>query len=139
MVEQSIPMLLRPHPFSSAPGLVKARAGQTIGQMLRDAAGGRELAELEVRCGGYVVPRDHWDRVRPKQGAVIEVTGLPQGNMNSNWRAVLMIVVTIVVFAYTGYLDGNGFTLTTAQWGTVAMMVTSAIVAPLIQPPRVHA
>lgn len=137
-----IPLLVRAHPFSSDPGLVYASSGQTIGQMLRAAAGeGRELAPLEVRIGGYVVPAELWDRLRPKEGAQIEVTGLPQGNMNANWRAVLMIVVTIAVFAYTGYLDTNGasWALSTSQWGTVAMMASSAAIPPSIRPPELPA
>lgn len=135
----TVPMILRAHPVSADAGIVQARAGQTLEQMLREAAGGRELAELEVRCGGYAVPRDHWDRVRPKEGAVIEVTGIPQGGMNANWRGVLMIIVTIIIFAYTGYLSGEGWGLTATQWGTVAMMTTSAVVPSLIQPPGIHA
>ncbi|HEY4529391.1 MAG TPA: hypothetical protein VIG97_03530 [Luteimonas sp.] len=130
-----LPLVLRPHPFSSDTGTIMAREGQTIGEMLRAAAGDKPLAPLEVRVGGYEVPAALWDRVRPKRGAVIEVTGLPQGSMNSNWRAVLMIVVTIVVFAYTGYLDTGAWGLTTAQWGTVAMMAASVAVNALVKPP----
>lgn len=132
---ESMPLILRPHSFSADSGIVLARPGQTIGEMLRAAAGDRELAPLEVRVGGYVVPAELWDRLRPKQGAVIEVTGMPQGGMNANWRGVLMIVVAIIIFAYTGYVDTGMWSLTAAQWGTVAMMTVSLAVSALVKPP----
>src|SRR5690606_23099700 len=63
---EAVPLLLRPHPYSADPGVVLARPGQTIAEMLSAAAGGADLAPLQVRVGGYEVPAELWDRVRPK-------------------------------------------------------------------------
>lgn len=130
-----MPLVLRPHPFSADAGVVYARPGQTIGQMLRAAAGDRELAPVEVRVGGYEVPAAMWDRLRPKQGAVIEVTGLPQGNMNANWRAVLMIVVMVVAWYAAPALAGT-WGMGEAAWGSAIMMVGNLAINALVKPPQ---
>lgn len=131
----AMPLVLRPHPFSADSGVVFAKPGQTIGQMLRAAAGDRELAPVEVRVGGYVVPAEMWDRLRPKQGAVIEVTGLPQGNMNQNWRAVLMIVVMIVAWWAAPQLS-LAYGGSTGMWASAIMMVGNLAINALVKPPQ---
>lgn len=132
---------LRAHPFSANGGLVHAREGQTIAQMLRAAAGGRELAPLEVRIGGYEVPAKLWDRVRPKKGAVIEVTGLPEGGMNQNWRAVLMIVVAVVAWwaggAAANAAWGSSIGMTQGTWAGVFMMASSLAIYAKVKVPGV--
>lgn len=135
----AMPMVLRAHPFSSDPGVVYARPGLTIGQMLREAAGDKPLAPLEVRAGGHVVPPELWDRVRPKQGTTIHVTGLPESNMNSNWRAVLMIVVAVV--AWFAAPTVAGWFGVTSQAGIQAFqagiyMAGSLAVNALVKPPQ---
>lgn len=129
-----MPLVLRPHPFSADSGIVLARPGQTIGEMLRAAAGDRELAPLEVRVGGYVVPAEMWDRLRPKQGTVIEVTGLPQGNMNKNWQAVLMIVVMVFAWWAAPQL-ALAYGGTASMYASAIMMVGSLAMNALIKPP----
>lgn len=134
-----MPLVLRAHPFSADAGRVYARAGQTIGEMLRQVAGDEPLAPLEVRVGGYVVPAELWDRVRPKAGKVIEVTGLPGSNMNSNWRAVLMIVIAVVAWYAAPYVAG-WFGVTSAA-GIAAFqagiyMAGSLAVNALVKPPQ---
>ncbi len=126
---------LRAHPFSADSGLVAVRHGLTVQEMLHEAAGTDDIVAVEVRINGHVVPAELWPRLRPKPAARLEVTALPASNMNANWRAVLMIVVTIVVFAYTGYLDTGSLSLSASQWGTVILMTAAVVANALVKPP----
>lgn len=115
-------LILRRHPFDQGHGRFPVRGGQTLGAMLREGAQGAELSELiEVRIGGIEVPRHLWDRVRPKEGAAINVTGTVAGS--STWRAVLMIVVAIVAWYAAPYLTG--------AWGVLAGANTGLVQAGL--------
>ena len=90
-----VPLHLRGHEFD-APGVVYAQPGQTLLQMLRDAAGGAEIsADIVVRVGGYQVPREAWARLRPKAGVRVDVLrqGLAKGGARQILAAVAMIVV----------------------------------------------
>ncbi|HLT10565.1 MAG TPA: hypothetical protein VK028_07135, partial [Micromonosporaceae bacterium] len=131
---EAVPLLLRPHPYSADPGVVLARPGQTIAEMLSAAAGGADLAPLQVRVGGYEVPAELWDRVRPKQGSVIEVTGIPGSGMNDNWRAVLMIVVAVVAWYVAPYLGGT-WGLSEGAWAGLLTMAGNMMINALVKPP----
>ncbi len=129
-----MPLVLRPHPFSADTGVVVVQPGQTVAAMLREAAGGHDLAPLEVRVGGYVVPAELWDRVKPKPGSVLTVTGLPQGNMNENWRAVLMIAVAVVAWWAAPQL-ALAYGGTSGMWASGIMMVGNLAINALVKPP----
>ena len=123
-------LILRRHPFDQSPGAFPVRSGQTLGAMLREGAQGAELSEMiEVRIGGIEVPRHLWDRVRPKEGTAIHVTGKVAGR--SGWRAVLMIVVTVLAVMTQQYWAVGAFT---PAWVGVA---AGALVEELAElPPR---
>lgn len=140
-----MPLIVRPHPFSADPGVVMAQQGQTIGEMLRAAIEpGDELAPLEVRVGGYAVPAELWDRLRPKAGTVIEVTGLPEGGMNRNWASALMIAVSIFAPMAAGALVGSGsffgagtvMGMGAKAWTGIFYMVGTLAVNALVKPPQ---
>lgn len=135
-MQADMPMMLRAHPFSADAGVVYAQAGQTIGQMLREAAGGDDLAPLHVRVGGYEVPPELWDRLRPKPGAVIEVTGLPEGSMNQNWASVLMIAVAIFAPMVGGALASATGVGTATMWTAGVMVAGSLAVNALVKTPQ---
>ncbi|MDV3238775.1 MAG: hypothetical protein LOY58_08000, partial [Gammaproteobacteria bacterium] len=128
-------LILRRHPFDQSPGAFPVRSGQTLGAMLREGAQGAELSEMiEVRIGGIEVPRHLWDRVRPKEGTAIHVTGKVAGR--SGWRAVLMIVVAVfawwagplVAGGTVGFVAGGS----AAFWTAAIYMVGSLAVNALI-------
>ncbi len=127
-------LTLRRHPFDQDPGCLPVRSGQTLGAMLREGAQGAELSEMiEVRIGGIEIPRHLWDRVRPKEGAAIHVTGKVAGR--SGWRAVLMIVVSVLaVMTQQYYLVGGGAGAFTAGWIGYAAGAAVSIAGPATIP-----
>ncbi|OOW67087.1 hypothetical protein Xmar_07700 [Xanthomonas axonopodis pv. martyniicola] len=131
-------MVLQPHEFSSDRGLVYVRAGQTLQQMLDQAAGGGALAsDLIVRVGGYDVPRTLWARVRPKAGVPIHVTR--QRLAGGSVRQILAAVVMIVVAIWAPYLGAAAATATgfgtAAVWGAAITLTASLAVSALLAPP----
>lgn len=135
-------LVLRRHTFDQDHGVFPVRAGQTLGAMLREGAQGAELSDLlEVRIGGIEVPRHLWDRVRPKEGAAIHVTGKLAGS--GGWRQVLMIVVAVFATWITGGgaagMLGPAFgagTFGAAALGAAVMVAGTLAVNALIPPPR---
>lgn len=135
-MQDDMPLIVRAHPFSADPGIVLARPGQTIGQMLRGAIGpDDELAPLQVRVGGYEVPAAMWGRLRPKEGTLIEVTRLPEGSMNQNWASVLMIAVAIFA-PYAGAAMAGAVGGSAAVWSAAFMVAGSLAVNALVKTPQ---
>lgn len=136
------PLVLRAHPFTMQTGVVPVRAGQTLQQMLDEAASGADLrATLRVEVGGYEVPRSMWARVRPKEGTAIHVTGMPAGGGSGGklLRTVLLIVVMVVAWYAAPYLTGAFGVFAGASTSMVAaglFMVGSLIVNALVPPPK---
>lgn len=138
------PLILRRHPFDQDPGVFPVRGGQTLGAMLREGAQGAQLSDmLVVSINGHEVPRAMWDRVRPKEGTAIHVTGTVAGGGNNGLRIVLMIVVMVVAFWTGQWYAING----AAAWGmsaaTIGNMITAGImvvgqmaVNALVPPPK---
>ena len=62
----------RAHPLSLESGVIAVRKG-TIADMLREAAGGEYRDALRVEVAGHEVPRQWWDRLRPKEGCGLRV------------------------------------------------------------------
>lgn len=99
------PLVLRPHPFAFDHGTYAVREGQTLQQMLEEAAQGAELrTTLRVEIGGREVPAALWSKVRPKAGVPIHVTGMPAGGGSGRkWiRTILLVVVMVAAMWITG-------------------------------------
>lgn len=139
-------LVLRRHPFDQSPGVFPVRAGQSLGAMLREGAQGAELSELlTVSINGVEVPRQYWDRVRPKEGALIQVTGQVAGNGGGRnvLRSVLMIVVAVVAMWVTGGgaagALGSAFgagTFGAYALGAAVSVVGTLAVNALVPPPK---
>jgi hypothetical protein len=124
-------LLLRPHPFAQDPGIFEVRAGQSLAAMLREGAQGADLAvALQVKIGGIEVPRSQWERVRPKAGTAIHVTGVPKGSDSGVLRAVLMIAVAVLAW-YAAPMVGGYFGLSTAAAASGVYMLGSLTVPAL--------
>jgi hypothetical protein len=119
------PLVLRPHPFSQNAGIVMVRPGQSLRAMLEEACGGADLSDaLEVRIGGYEVPVAIWDRVKPKPGAVIQVTRNSLAGNGDTWRQVAMIAVMVVAM----YAGAGGFG-TAGGWFAAGSMSANILAA----------
>lgn len=127
-------IVAKPHPFQSDRVQATARAGQTISQMLGDIA-----LSARVSIGGYEVPRQLWDKVRPKAGQTLHVEVFPQGGDGDSgkWlRAVLMVVLIVAVVVFQQYylIPELG-----ATWGAAAgaalMFVGGLAINALVPPP----
>lgn len=138
MTQPAANLVLRAHPMA-APGFVQVAGGQSILAMLREVAGDAPLSQdLEVRVGGYVVPRVWWGKLKPKPGACITVTRDSLAGSGDTWKQVLGAVVLIVVSyfapgwgtALAGSIGGSA-----AGWTAAITLVASLAVSALISPP----
>lgn len=103
------PLVFTPHPVTLEGQQflpVELREGETLGQFL-DRTIDLGADAWEVKIGGVVVPVEHWDRVKPKHGHLIEVRGAVR-------KQALYIVAMI---ALTYFTFGIG---TAAGWGAGA-------------------
>lgn len=126
-------IVAKPHPLRSETVCAKARAGQTLLQMLGDGAS----HALDVRVGGELVPRELWARVKPKTGQFIHVQVYPQGGNGGKWlRTILLVVVAIVAIYVSGGSAApwvySAFGGNAALAGAVIGMVGSLAVTPLV-------
>jgi hypothetical protein len=134
-------ILLRPHEFSQDVGIVPVKYGQTIAQMLAEANQGADYTtQLEVRVGGHVVPVEMWDRVRPKEGAVIHVTrlSLAGGGTRQIIGAIAMIALTYFTFgagAVAGWSLGTASVAGTFAVQASVYMLGSLAINALTKPP----
>lgn len=135
---QSHSLILRQHEFDYG-GTYQVNSGQSLLRMLLEASGGSPVHPcVEVRVGGVVVPREAWDRVKPKVGTSIYVTNKSlAGGGNGVLRALLMVVVAIAS-AYTGGAVGAAYG---AAWGAAASVAVTIVgtllvnaIAPLPTP-----
>lgn len=135
---QSHSLILRQHEFDYG-GTYQVNSGQSLLRMLLEASGGSPVHPcVEVRVGGVVVPREAWDRVKPKVGTSIYVTNKSlAGGGNGVLRALLMVVVAIAS-AYTGGAVGAAYG---AAWGAAASVAVTLVgtllvnaIAPLPTP-----
>lgn len=134
-------LLIRRHSLSSDVGTVAVRSGQTLEQMLMEAAGGSVSHELDVRVNGHVIPAKYWSRVRPKEGAVIHVCRDALAGGGGGWKQILGAVILIVVSIFA---PGWGTAIATslglgATAGTIIaagiVLATSLAITALTAPP----
>lgn len=114
--------------------VVEFEAGLTIAEMVDLAQADPMLRRYAVVViAGEVVPRAMWARVRPKPGALLSLTVMPQG------ANVLRTVLTIAVIAAATYATGGlaaagygAFTVAAAGAAitTVGMLAINALVPP---------
>ena len=98
--------------------------------------GDRAYGALEVRVGGYVVPRDLWANVTPKPGQCVHITAIPQGGNGGKWLRTILLIVVAVLSIYTGGLAAAAYgSLAGAAVGAAVGIVGSLLVNALIPPP----
>lgn len=135
MPDGSLTIVAKPHPLQSERVFCQAAAGQTIAQLLGDAA-----HSCEVTVGGHPVPRELWSKVRPKAGQMLHVTVYPQGGGEGSKyvRTALMIALTIYAPGLAASLTSDGALLAGANTALVTaglMALGSLAINALIPPP----
>lgn len=142
-------MVGRPKPFRLDRVDVAMPCGMTIAEMLT-AAQLTEWSMLHVRVGEVLVPREQWERVRPKAGRLVTVSAAPLGGGGNGSKNPLQSVLTIAVLAasiaapYALAAAGVGGLFTSAGALTLRGALLAAgvgiagtlAVSALIPPPR---
>ena len=133
-------LTLKPHPFSMDTGVFPVRAG-TIDRMLREAAGGQYRKALAVSVNGYDVPRSWWSKITPKDGTVVHVTVMPEGDSAKKvLRTVALVALAVFAQPLAGMALGAmgiGATATAMAIATAAIsLVGSLAINALLPPPK---
>ncbi len=124
-----------PHPFLAATADMDVPEGRTVAEII-------ELLQPDpiLRRHAYVfvddwmVPRERWDRVRPRAGHIVTVRMVPTGG-DDDGKSPLRIVLTIAVIAATiAFSAGLGTAIVGAEAFTIfgLEVASSAIGAAII-------
>lgn len=108
----------------------EAKSGQTIAEIVGPDAG----YSVEVFIDGVKIPRDWWNRLRPKAGTQINAQIYPQGGTAGK----ILKLVVIAVIAYFTFGAGAAAaaawlgvgTTTLAVIGIVAILAVNALIPP---------
>lgn len=138
---------IAPHPLRAAHDVVRVPEGLSLGQMLVLHQADPFLARHAVATiNGHVIPREHWGRVKPRAGTIVEIRVVPMtggGGGKSIFRTILMLAVVVASFWAgpaigtalfgSGILGISGATLGQALVGLVGMLLVN-VIAP-VRPP----
>ena len=122
-------LVARPHPMMGETVYCQVKAGQTVAQMLGDAA-----YSCSVSIGGYEVPRAIWDKVKPKPGTAINIVLYPQGGRGG--KALRLVAIAVISYFTMGAGSGAAAawlgvsTTTLGVIGAVAILAINSLVPP---------
>lgn len=120
-------LAIRPHPFDLRRELVVMPAGHSIGEII--AAGKPDpisLGYLQVSLHGHLIPREHWHRVYPKAGMILEAVPLPQGGNPTLMRTILTIAIVAGAMALGAWIAGPALLGGSAILGSAGFTFASA-------------
>jgi hypothetical protein len=159
----SLRLIACPRPFSSLRIDRMVPAGVTIAEIMAEAGMDPVLAAYAhvwltdgaMTAEPVVVPREHWQRVRPKPGTVLTVRVVPQGGGGGSGggknplRTVLTIAVVAAAFVLGPALGAamglptsatilgiEGINLAAAVGGAAITLVGNLLVNAIAPPPR---
>lgn len=124
-------ILTRPHPFRTD----RVETTIPVGKSLQCALGARCADNVHVSIEGEHIPREMWNRVKPKAGTAITVVRVPQGD---TVKKIIAVVILVIIAIYAPQ-----FIAWAAKFGTwakvaaigITMLATMAAYA-LIPPPE---
>lgn len=125
------PVVAKPHPLKTQTYLAIFPEGTTLSQVV-----GKEADDsLEVRIQGEYIPKEMWDRIKPKSGTQISVVRYPKGR---TVKKIIGVILLVIIAIYAPYLL-NFMYAAFGMWGAVAaigitLLATMAAYA-LIPPP----
>lgn len=100
------------------------RPGESLGAFLRRHV---DLSQQwEVTIGGVVVPVEHWERVKPKDGQMIEVRGAVN---KQALYLVAMLALTYFTFGFGAAASGSLFIGSGAAIGGGVLAASATYVA----------
>lgn len=125
-------VLAKPHPLKSQTVVAYVPVGATI----KDVIGPKADDTLSVSIEGEYIPREMWNKIRPKCGTQISVVRYPEGKTA---KKIIGVVLLIVIAYFAPYLLNYMYTAY-GMWGAVAaigitLLATAAAYA-LIPPPE---
>jgi hypothetical protein len=128
----TIAAAIRPHPLGEERRIVMVEPGTTLGELVGCHIPERWRHQARVAIAGHVVPADRWHRVRPRDGAVVEITVVPAGG------SALRMALTVGVLAAAAWagpaaavaLGGFGGAMVGAGVGTLGMLAINTLVPP---------
>jgi hypothetical protein len=105
------------------------QAGQTLTEMFGDGASHSLVASI----GGHIVPREMWNKVRPRAGQTIHAVNYPQGgNGGKALRLVAMVVVAYLSYGTSLYVQGTSYAAYAGVAGlAVSVIGTMAVPGPI--------
>ena len=138
-------------PFSFAPVVRRLPEGETLAGMRARMHGLPDDFDARgtICLNGHPVPRAAWGMIRPKAGAVTEVTfhARPLGGGEDGGKQILALVASIALTAVTGAIVGGKFATASglfAKGSTSALFLAagvslagSLLLSALIPPPTI--
>ena len=124
-------VMAKPHPLKTQTYLAVFPEGTNLQQVVGDKADDT----LEVRVEGEFIPREMWERIRPKTGTQISIVRYPKGR---TVKKIVGVILLVIIAIYAPYLL-NFMYSAFGMWGAVAaigitLLATMAAYA-LIPPP----
>lgn len=127
-------VIAKPHPFRTS----TVQAMIPVGARISDVLGDVRDDNVSVAIEGEYIPREMWDRIRPKAGTQISVARTPRGR---TVRKIVVIVLLVLIYVYAPYLApylqtlGMSATMASVVAGIITLAAVMAVTA-LIPPPE---
>jgi predicted phage tail protein len=126
-------VVARPHPFSTERTECTVKAGATIAELLAEAVPDRalhryahvSLIDDAMAREAMPVPREVWERVRPKPGTRVQITIVPMGGRGKGGgKNPLRTVLSIAVIAASFFLGATLGGLIVGEVGSTFLGLT---------------
>ena len=123
--------MAKPHPLKTQTYFSVCPEGTNLAQVV----GSRADDTLEVSIEGEHIPKDMWERIRPKTGTQVSIVRYPKGR---TVKKIVGVILLVIIAIYAPYLL-NYMYMAYGMWGAVAaigitLLATMAAYA-LIPPP----
>ena len=123
----SVLVATRPSPFELQRSVIEIEAGRSIAELVAIVLPDERWHSCaHVTLGGDPVPRQHWQRIWPKEGATIAITIIP-GNGNALRIALTIAVIAAAAWAGPAAAGALGLVNSAGALTATGMMVSAAV------------